>query len=177
MSEPAEFMRFTAPDAEAHRRRIGELRVLLQQAMQDGDALAKVDHAADLASLLTTDRQESEALQVLQRHAAAAETLPGKEPAGWFWNAYATALQYTGERAEAEGYFAKALNLCEASGWTQLQAMVLHHWGRSLVEQRRFDEAESRLSQALALRVRLDDPRQDSSRRALDALAARRTST
>lgn len=173
MPEPvAEFMRFTAVDTEAHARGIGEMRVKLEQALQAGEPLAIVDHAADLAGMLTTWRQEGEALELLRRHAAAAEQLPSEEPAGWFWNAYATALQYCGHREEAETYFAKAVRLCEQSGWTRLQAMALHHWGRSLAEQKRFDEAQARIAEALALRVQLgDQPRQEFSRRALQELA------
>jgi tetratricopeptide (TPR) repeat protein len=176
MSEPvAEFMRHTAPDAEAHARSVSALREKLRHAVLSGDKLATVDHAADLGSMLTTDRKEFEALQLLREHSASAEALPGEEPAGWFWSAYATALQYTGQRAEADVYFAKALSLSSASGWSRLQALVLHHWGRSLAEQRRFSEAEARISEALALRVRLQDPGQERSRRALEALVQLRS--
>lgn len=173
MSEPViEFMRYTAPDAEAHARGIDELREKLKQAVVADDKLATVDHAADLGSMLTTDRKEFEALHLLREYLALAESLPGEEPAGWFWSAYATALQYTGQRAEADVYFTKALSLCTASGWSRLQALVLHHWGRSLAEQRRFTEAEVRISEALALRVQLQDkPGQERSRRALEVLA------
>lgn len=170
----AEFMRFTAPDAQALARSIAELREKLRQALVRGDALAIVDHAADLGSLLTTDRQEAEALALLREHAAAAQALPGEEPAGWFWNAYATALQYAGHRAEAEAYFDRAQRLSAAAGWRRLQALVLHHWGRSLAEQRRFDEAQAKIAAALALRMQLDDRMQASSRQALEALAALR---
>jgi tetratricopeptide (TPR) repeat protein len=172
MSEPvAEFMRYTAPDAEAHAQGISELREKLKRALLARDQLAIMDHAADLGSMLTTDRKEFDALRLLQEHAAAAEAFPSEEPAGWFWNAYATALQYTGRRTEADVYFAKALSLCVGAGWSRLQALVLHHWGRNLVEQRRFAEAEVRISEAVAIRVNLNDPRQGSSRRALVALA------
>lgn len=173
MSNPpaVEFMRFTAPDPQAQARAIGELREQLQRAVQAGDTLAIADHAADLGGLLTTARQEAEALGLLREHAAAAEALPHEEPAGWYWNAYATALQYSGERQEAERYFDKALTLCRASGWSQLQAMVLQHWGRNLAEQRRFAEARARFEEALALRVALGDPLQASSKAALEQLA------
>ncbi len=170
----AEFMRFTAPDAQAHARGMAGLREKLQQALVLGDALAIVDHAAELGSMLTTDRREREALDLLREHAAAARALPGEEPAGWFWNAYATALQYAGQRAEAEAYFELALRLSAAGGWRRLQAMVLHHWGRSLVEQRRFAEAQVRIAEALALRVELGSPMEASSRCALEALAGLR---
>jgi hypothetical protein len=176
MSEPiAEFMRHTAPDAEAHAQGINELRQKLKHAVLAGDRLATVNHAADLGSMLTTDRKEFEALRLLREYSALAEALPGEEPAGWFWSAYATALQYTGQRAEADVYFAKALSLCSTSGWSRLQALVLHHWGRSLAEQRRFTEAEARISEALAIRVQLQDPGQERSRRALEALAQLRS--
>jgi tetratricopeptide (TPR) repeat protein len=167
----AEFMRHTAPDAEAHARGINELREKLRQAVLAGDRLSTVDHAADLGSMLTTDRKEFEALRLLREYAILAEAMPGEEPAGWFWSAYATAMQYTGQRTEADVYFAKALSLCSASGWSRLRALVLHHWGRSLAEQRRYAEAEARISEALALRIQLRDPGHEMSRRALEAVA------
>jgi len=176
MSESVvEFMRYTTPDAEAHARGISELRDKLERAVLAGDKLATVEHAADLGSMLTTERKEVEALRLLREHVAAAEALPHEEPAGWFWSAYATALQYTGQRSDADVYFGKALDLCGASQWPRLQALVLHHWGRNLAEQRRFPEAEARISEALALRVKLNDPRQDSARRALELLAELRS--
>ena len=170
----AEFMRYTAPDAEAHARGISELRRKLDQAISENDRRATVDHAADLASMLTTDRRELEALRVLGEHAALAEALPEEEPSGWFWNAYATALQYTGNRTEADACFAKAHGLCTTGGWTRLEALVLHHWGRNLAEQRRFPEAEARISEALAIRIKLGDPKQESSRLALEAVRLHR---
>lgn len=166
-----EFLRFTAPDAEAHARNISMLREKLEQALLAGDTLATVDHAADLGGLLTTARQEFEAVDLLRAHLGAAEAHPHAQATAWYWNAYATALQYTGRRSAAEPCFAKALDLCAAGGWLRLQAMVLHHWGRSLAEQQRFDEAEARIGEALALRVELQDPRQAGSRHALEALA------
>ena len=94
------------------------------------------------------------------------------EPAGWFWNAYATALQYSGGRNEAETYFSKSIERAKARGWRRLEALAPHHFGRSLAEQNRFVEAESRISEALAIRIELNEPRQESSRRALVKLAA-----
>jgi hypothetical protein len=67
------------------------------------------------------------------------------------------------------------VSLCGGSKWPQLHALVLHHWGRSLAEQRRFVEAEERFSEALALRVQQNDPRQESTRRVLEALAQLRS--
>jgi len=177
-----EFLRFTAPDPEAHSRSIAALRGQLAQLQGNASAGAAVDEAAllevvaDLAGLLITARQEDEALQLLQAHEALAEAASQASPVlhealGWFWCAYATALQYLGQRAEAEPIFARTVALCEAGGWARLRAMALQHWGRSLAEQGRFDEAESRFQQALALRVQLQDPRQATTREALALLA------
>lgn len=177
-----EFLRFTAPDPEAHARSIAALREQLALLQANGLAGVAVDEAAllevvaDLAGLLITARQEDEALQLLQAHEALAEAASQASPVlhealGWFWCAYATALQYLGQRTEAEPIFARTVALCEAGGWARLRAMVLQHWGRSLAEQGRFDEAESRFHEALALRVQLQDPRQATTREALALLA------
>lgn len=177
-----EFLRFTAPDPEAHARSIAALReqlALLQARAEAGgavDEMSLLEVVADLAGLLITARQEDEALQLLEAHESLAEAASQASPVlhealGWFWCAYATALQYLGQRAEAEPIFARTEALCEAGGWARLRAMVLQHWGRSLVEQGRFDEAESRFHEALALRVQLQDPKQATTREALVLLA------
>ena len=165
-------MRFTASDADALASAIVEARAKLAAAIRTGETLAVVDASADLGSMLTTARMESEAVRILEEHVQHAEANAQHEPAGWFWNAYATALQYCGRRIEAEAYFSKSIQLAKANGWRRLAALALHHWGRSLTEQNRFTEAESRISEALAIRVELNEPRQESSRRALLELAA-----
>jgi len=105
-----EFLRFTAPDPEAHARSIAALREQLAQLRAGASAgvaveeMATLDVVADLAGLLTTARQEAEALQLLRAHEARAEALnqvdgaEAHEVLGWFWCAYATALQYLGQR-------------------------------------------------------------------------------
>ena len=75
------------------------------------------------------------------------------------------------ERGVAEQYFAKSIELARAGGWRSLAALALHHWGRCLAEQERFADAESRISEALAIRVELNEPRQESSRRAREDVA------
>jgi tetratricopeptide (TPR) repeat protein len=167
----AEFMRFSAPDPAALASGIAEARITLAAAQQAGDALAVVDAAADLASMLTTARMEAEAVRVLEQHKAYAEVGAEQEPTGWFWNAYATALQYCGRRKEAEPYFVRTTELAKAAGWQRLESLALHHWGRCLAEQQRYAEAEARISEALAIRVQLNEPRQESSRRALVELS------
>ena len=168
----SEFMRFKAPDEVALESDIVETRLKLVAAVRAGDALTIVDAAADLGSLLTTGRRESEAKQMLEGHLYLAEAQTQHEPAGWFWNTYATVLQYCDERAQAEKHFLKAIEVAKAGGWRRLEALALHHWGRSLVEQERFAEAEARISEALAIRVELKEPRQESSRQALAELSA-----
>lgn len=163
-----EFQRFTAPDAAAHEVAITEHRARLAAARGD---LPLVDAAADLASLLTTARAEAEAVALLEPHRDRAAALSHEEAAGWFWNAYATALQYLGRRDEAEPVFAQALTVSRAGGWQRLQSFVLQHWGRSLVEQGAFDAAQARFEEALALRRALNDPRTASTERALAGLA------
>lgn len=173
----SEFMRFSAPDPVAFAQSISETRIRLADAVQAGNALAVVDAVADLGGLLTTARQEAEAAAMLEGYRSQAEDNPQHEAAGWFWNAYATALQYCGRRSEAEPYFVKAITLAKAGGWRRFEALALHHWGRSLAEQQRFSEAESRISQALTIRIELNEPRQESSRRALLELSARQNAT
>lgn len=164
-------MRFTAPDPAALASSIAEMRARLSAAFEADESLAVVDAAGDLGGLLTTARLETEAVQILEQHLSLVETHARQEPAGWFWNAYATALQYCGRRTEAEPYFNKAIDAAKAHGWRRLEALALHHWGRSLVEQGRFTEAKARISAALAIRVELNTPNQESSRRALAELS------
>jgi len=162
------FQRFTAPDPAAHDASITAHRARLAAAQGD---LARLDATADLATLLTTARQEAEALALLEPERAQAEALSHEEAAGWFWNAYATALQYLGRRDEAAPVFAQALAVAEAGGWRRLQAFVLQHWGRSLVEQGDVDTARARFEAALAIRRELADPRAASTEAALAGLA------
>ena len=166
-----EFQRFTAPDAAALEAGIAEHRAGLARALQAGDELGMVDRSGDLAGLLTTARREAEALALLQAQLERVEQFSASEVSGWFWNAYATALQYNGRRAEAEPAFAKALQLSRTGGWRRLQSFVLQHWGRSLVEQGELDQAQLKFEEALAIRRELDDPRQASTEAALLGLA------
>lgn len=167
-----EFQRFTAPDAAALEAGIAEKQPQLTQALQAGqDELAIVDLTGDLAGLLTTARREAEALPLLQAQLERAEQFSHSEESGWFWNTYATALQYNDRRAEAEPVFAKALALSRAGGWLRLQSFVLQHWGRSLVEQGDLDQAQLKFEEALSIRRQLNDPRQSTTEGALLGLA------
>ena len=169
-STAAEFMRFTPSDPVALDRNIHRTRAKLLAAESIGDSGAVVDHTADLAAMLTTARRELEALELLRRHESLAASIATGEHVAWFWNALATALQYIGEREAAEPYFFKAVEVARKGCWRRIEAMALHHWGRSLVEQGRLAEAESRISEALSIREELNE-RQEPSRRALAAVA------
>jgi tetratricopeptide (TPR) repeat protein len=169
-SAAPEFMRFIASDPVALAGSIQHTREKLRAAESLGDSGAVVEHAADLGGMLTTARREFEALELLRKHESLAASLAGGEPLAWFWNALATALQYVGEREAAEAYFAKAVEVARKGGWRRIEAMALHHWGRSLVEQGRLAEAESRIAQALSIREDLNE-RQESARSALAELA------
>lgn len=166
-----EFMRYSAPDPGALARDIDGAREKLAEAIRVRDTVATVDHAADLGSMLTTARKEAEAIRLLQAHATLAEIHADHEASAWYWNALGTALQYSGHHVEAERHFAKATELSRAAGWSGILAMTLHHWGRSLAEQCRFDEAEDRFSEALRIRIEIGEPRQEKSRQALRVLA------
>ncbi|MFT7776237.1 hypothetical protein [Roseateles sp.] len=166
-----EFQRFTAPDATTLEASIAEHRARLAAARQAGDEPAIAEHAADLGALLTTARREAEALVLLRTQLDRIQAFSGLEMAGWFWNAYATALQYNGLRGEANAAFAQALALSCAGGWRRLQSFVLQHWGRNLVEQGDLDAAQAKFEQALAIRRELNDPRTASTEQALAGLA------
>jgi hypothetical protein len=171
-----EFQRFTAPDVAAHEAGIAEQRARLAAAQQAGDELALLDCTADLAGLLTTARREAEALALLEAQLGRIEQFSASEVSGWFWNAYATALQYSDRRDDAHPAFARALALSRAGGWLRLQAFVLQHWGRSLAEQGDLDQAKVKFEQALAIRQQLGDPRTASTEKALAGLAELRAS-
>ncbi len=166
-----EFQRYSAPDPAALDARITQTRARLEAALLAGKATALVEHTADLGSLLTTARREAEALDIMTERQGLAESRPGEEASGWFWNAYATALQYLDRREEAHAVFAKASALCRQGGWLRLQSFVQQHWGRNLVEQGRWAEAEAAFTEALRIRRQLGDPLQASSERALTGLA------
>lgn len=167
-----EFERFTAADPQGLESAIVAQRVALQSAVAATDGSALVEHAADLASMLTTARREEEALHVLLQHLPLAHTHSAVEAAGWFWNAYATALQYLSRREEAQTAFDHALQLARAHGWTRLESFILVHLGRCLVETGRLSDAQACFERAHAIRVGLADPRQATSARLIDALAA-----
>ncbi|MBK7613549.1 MAG: hypothetical protein IPJ08_03520 [Burkholderiales bacterium] len=164
-------MRYTAPDAAALEQGMVVARTKLAEAQVRGDESAILEQVADLGGMLTTARKEASALELLRAHERLATSHESEEQSAWYWNALATALQYLNERIAAEAYFARAATVARKGGWRRVEAMTLHHWGRSLVEQGQIDAAESRIAQALAIREELGEPRQESSRKALAEIA------
>jgi len=165
------FQRYSAPDPEGLAQDIERARQDLAEARANGNALAVVDHAADLAGMLTTRRQESEARDLLAPLQSSVREHLSAEPAGWYYLAFGTASQYLGFRDEANAMFAEALRLAREHSWEVLEHFALSHWGRSLVEERHFSRARECFLQALAIRERLNEPRAASSRRHLAALS------
>lgn len=165
------FQRFSATDPDQLRQQLERAQIALRNAMARDDELRALDLAGEIGSMLTTLRREQEAQTLLLQHLHTARTLKRKEPAGWLLLALATANQYLDQRSEANAQFSEALDLARLNGWRNLEHFVLHHWGRSLVEEGQFKRAQDCLTAALAIRVAMNLPRQASTRRALDELA------
>jgi len=164
------FQRFAAADAPQLASDIERAQKALLAAQAGTDPLAHLERAGELASMLTTARREAEASELLLPLLSIAEQNSAHEPAGWYFLALATASQYLELRTQANSLFGKALELARAHSWQALEHFTLHHWGRSLVEEHNFTHARECFNQALAIRERLNEPRQSSTRRALLAL-------
>ncbi len=165
------FQRYTAPDRQALEKDTARARAELTAARGRGDTAAELQAAADLGGMLTTAREEEEARAILLP--AVERARRGESDAlGWLLLNLATANQYLRRTAEAAEQFPEALQIARAQGDAELEHYVLHHWGRFLAETGQTAQARERFSQALALRIRLNEPRQESTRRALRALDA-----
>lgn len=164
------FQRYTAPDAAQLDNDIRELRTELEAARAAGDRPAALRASADLGERLTTARRENEARRLLTAALDEARPLGDSETLGWLLLNLATANQYAGHRAEAAAQFAEALRLAQQQRSEELEHYTLHHWGRFLAEAGDIAQARARFERALAIRVRLGDARQASTRRALAAL-------
>lgn len=170
---PEFFQRYSPPDLEQLETDIRELRQELRTARAAGNRDAALRATADLGERLTTARREEEARSLLSAALSEARPLGSTETLGWLLLNLATANQYAGRRDEAAAQFPEALALSRHLGLDGLEHYVLHHWGRFLAEEGDTAQARARFAQALEIRIRLRDPRQASSRRALDALGPR----
>lgn len=164
------FQRYTAPDAAQLDNDIRQLRAELDAARATGDRPAALRASADLGERLTTARRENEARTLLSAALDEARPLGPSETLGWLFLNLATANQYAGHRTEAAAQFAEALRLAQQQRSEELEHYTLHHWGRFLAEEGDIPQARERFERALAIRVRLGNARQASTRRALAAL-------
>ncbi len=170
---PEFFQRYSAPDPEQLETDIRELRQELRSARAAGNRDAALRATADLGERLTTARREQEARTLLSAALAEARPSGSSETLGWLLLNLATANQYAGLRYEAAAQFPEVLALSRNLGLDELEHYVLHHWGRFLAEEGDIAQARARFAEALEIRIRLSDPRQASTRRALEALDAR----
>jgi tetratricopeptide (TPR) repeat protein len=168
---PTHFQRFTAQDAAALERQVADLQQQLRGARLEGDSTRVLELIETLGGMLTTARREREAWDLLAPAVEAARERGACELLGWLLLQLGTAAQYLGKREGANRHFSEALTIAEALGLERLTHFTLSHWARSLVEEGDLDRAEAFFERALEIRVRLRDPREASSRRALVAVA------
>lgn len=166
------FQRFTADDPIELRAQIERAQSDLRVAEARTDEAETFRVAASLGSMLTTARREEEARALLSDYLARARKRGTSEQVAWLLLFLATANQYLGHRGEALRQFDEAHSLATAARAKRLEHFVLHHWGRFFAEAREIDRARECFTRALELRVELGDPKQASSRRALEALRA-----
>ena len=164
------FRRHSPADPDALQSEIARARLELKLALDGGDAIRALDAAGTLAGMLTAARSEEEAYDLAREYLDFARRQRDCIESGWLLHSLATAAQYTGRRAEANSLFSEALALCRQHGWQELEHFVLHHWGRSLVEEGEFDRAESAFREALAIRQARGDARAASTAAALGDL-------
>lgn len=167
---PAFFQRYTDPDPRQLLRDIVALRSELKAARDKGDQAAALRISADLGERLTTARREQEARELLTKALDEARAASMSETLGWLLLNLATANQYLHRREAAAAQFPEALAIARALPAHELEHYTLQHWGRFLAESGDIADARQCFSRALELRVRLDDPRQASTRKALQAL-------
>lgn len=166
------FQRYTPADFSELEQQIARGSAALAAAQAHGDPASRMRQAIELGNLLTTARREQEACEVLGSAMILAREAGDPEPLGWLLLHLGTAHQYLGDRDRAQALFAEADQLANAHDLPGLASYVLHHRGRCLAEERRLVEARHCFTHALALRQAQNDPRAESSQRALEALTA-----
>lgn len=143
----------------------------MSAAHASGDEASRLRAAIELGNLLTTARREREGIDVLASVEGLAHAGP-PEALGWWLLHRGTARQYLDDRASAQRDFDEALRLSHAHDLRALESYVLHHRGRCYVETDEIDLARASFLKALEIREALGDPRQSSTRRALEALGS-----
>jgi hypothetical protein len=168
---PRHFRRHTPPDLAGLRTEIDRVRAELEAALRRHDRRAALDHAGFLVGALTAAGGEDEAYALGCGYLPEAREHVDWVESGWLLHTTATAAQYLDRRADANALFGEALRACREHGWRSLEHFVLHHWGRSLVEEGALDRAEDAFRQALAIRLQIGHALAASTRSALAELA------
>jgi hypothetical protein len=168
-------LRHTPADPEALPGRIALAQRELEEAARDGDAKQLIDCAGNLVALLTAARCEAQAVSIGFNYVQLARANLTLEESAWMLHHLATAAQYRDLRLEANGLFSEALELCRKHQWRRLEHFVLHHWGRSHVEEGDLDAAERCFLESRAIRAALGDPLLTSSEKAISDLAKHRS--
>jgi tetratricopeptide (TPR) repeat protein len=161
------FRRHSPADPDALQADIARARLDLKLAVDGGDAVRALNVAGTLVGMLTAARSEEEAYDLGRKYLDFARHQRDCIESGWLLHSLATAAQYTGRRSEANSLFSESLALCRQHGWQELEHFVLHHWGRSLVEEGEFDRADAAFREALAIRQALGNSRAASTAAAL----------
>lgn len=169
-SAPTFFQRYTPADPRGFEREIDDARAELATLRARGERDAALRVAADLGGMLTSARREREAEALLVPALAEARAAGATETIGWLLLYLATTHQYLGRPRLADAQLREALAIAERLPAESLAHYALHHRGRLLVEQGDLPAARACFERALAIRVRLGEPRQDSTRKALAAL-------
>lgn len=164
------FLRFNAPDEAAMPREIEKASADLAGAREAGHRPRQLKIASVLGSMLTTMRQETAAVALLEWALPLAYELGDKkEEAGVLMN-LATARQYLGQRDDAQVLFQQAFEMALDLGERELQAFILHHRGRCYAEQGKTGEARLCFERAFQIRAQLGSDRAANSQKALEAL-------
>lgn len=153
---------------EAARR---DLTSAVEAASGDGAGGAVLEAAVDLAEALTIAGLEQEALALARPAVHVARETGRGETLRWALLVLATAEHYADEVSVAETHFREALDLARASRDRVLEHYTLHHLGRLLVDTGRTEEAVTCFEACLLIREEQGEPRAETTRAALAALA------
>jgi len=164
------FLRFNGPEGVNLAREIEKASADLALAREAGHRGRQLKIASVLGSMLTTVRQETAAVDLLEWALPIAYELGDKtEEAGVLMN-LATARQYLGQREEAQVLFQQAFELALDNKERELEAFILHHRGRCYAEQGKTSEARLCFERAFAIRKQIGSDRAANSQKALDTL-------
>ena len=148
-----------------------DLTSAVEAAPGDGAGAAVLDAAVDLAEALTIAGRGREAVALARPAVQVARDTGRGETLRWGLLVLATAEHYADEVTAAEAHFREALDLARASGDRVVEHYTLHHLGRLLVDEGRTDEAVAAFEACLVIREEQAEPRAETTRAALAAIA------